>query len=75
MAVWEQRHGVQSTGCRLDYIYSLYLQSKTAKQVWLAMDVEDHVTEYSEWAEVSGCLSVKCSLTLIYMQLSDGLRW
>lgn len=29
------------------------LQSNKAKEVWLTSDMEDHVTEQSEWAEVS----------------------
>ena len=28
-------------------------QSREAKEVWLTLDVKDHVTERCEWAEVS----------------------
>lgn len=28
-------------------------QSREAKEVWLTLDVRDHVTECCEWAEVS----------------------
>lgn len=28
-------------------------QSREAKEVWLTLDVKDHVTECCEWAEVS----------------------
>ena len=30
----------------------ILLQSNKAKQLWLTMDLEDHVTECCEWAEV-----------------------
>jgi len=32
------------------------MQSKEAKEMWLEMDVGDHVTERVEWAEVIDCM-------------------
>ena len=34
-------------------VSDLSLQSREAKEVWLTLDVKDHVTECCEWAEVS----------------------
>ena len=39
--------------CVVDWCPFPPLQSKKAKEVWLTADIEDHVTERSEWAEVS----------------------
>jgi len=39
------------------------LQSNKAKEVWLTVDIEDHVTERSEWAEVSCVIILLCGGT------------
>ena len=39
------------------------VQSNNAKEVWLEMDVGDHVTERVEWAEVIGWLHPVCVWT------------
>ena len=39
------------------------LQSNKAKEVWLTVDIEDHVTEQSEWAEVSCVIILLCGGT------------
>lgn len=39
------------------------LQSNKAKEVWLTADIEDHVTERSEWAEVSCVIILLCGGT------------
>lgn len=39
------------------------LQSNKAKEVWLTADIEDHVTEQSEWAEVSCVIILLCGGT------------